>query len=806
MQRTSVAMAAPALAPPIFLAAWVAGTPAFAQPRLPASPRPPSAAASANVTAGPAPASASAEDHLTIDPALEHPARRPDELVTLSLENADLPDLVRTMSEMTGKRFVLGATPKSFQATVVAPQRVTVAEAYQAFLVVLAANHLTVVPRGRFLKIVDAQDAVREAPVQSAKDGVSAEERYVTYLHRVAHVSADEVATSVLSKMASHDGAIVPYGSLLLLTDTGANVQRMMRVLDEIDVAQAEDKVWLEPLKYVPSADVKRELDELLDTKGAEKDRPKAPPSAGASARVVKIVALDRPNALLIVGSRGGYERLLELVRAIDVATPSEGQMHVVMLEHADAKKIVGPINEAVSAAAGSGGPGPTAAAAANAARVLEAPVKVSAEETNNALIVTASAHDFAAVREVIRRLDQPRRQVYIEAVVMDLSVQRTNALETAFHGFAPAGGNGSVAYGGNSPLKSLLLPTDSNALQALVLGVRGPSIPVPDFLQTALGTSSIPGLGFFLDAYGVLSDSDILQTPHVLATDNSPAEIHVQLNTSLQRNAPSFGTPSTTGSASGATSALAGLSLFSAPAAANYGKIGPKIKITPHIDESDDVRLDVEETISDVSSGPQGSLGTIDFTERGATTTLTVKDRHTAVIGGLVRDKVAHNVTKVPLLGDIPVIGALFRSSIDTMDKDNLVLVLTPHIIRTEDDMREIFEQRMQERQEFVDHYFVFRDGPPIGFDPKHGHGLLGELRSSYRDVAEQRTIAPPADGTIASHPPRPGFDLPSANPSAGPTGGVAAAQGPAARSPAPAAPNVSVVPAPRTLERTER
>jgi general secretion pathway protein D len=479
--------------------------------------------------------------------------------------------------------------------------------------------------------------------------------------------------------------------------------------------------------------------------------------------------------------------------------------MHVVMLEHADAKKIVGPINEAVTAAAGTanggGAPGVQGTTAAMA-RVLEAPVKVSAEETSNALIVTASAHDFAAVREVIRRLDRPRRQVYIEAAVLDLSVQRTNALETAFHGFAQPDSAGSVVYGGSNPMKSLLLPTDPSSLQALVLGVRGPSVPVPGFLQSTLGTSSIPGLGFFLDAYSVSTDSDILQTPHVLATDNTPAEIHVQLNTSLQRNVPSYGVPSATGAA-GATGAASALSLFSAPATANYGKIGPKIKITPHIDESDEVRLDVEETISDITSGPQGTLGTIDFTERGATTTLTVKNQHAAIIGGLVKDKVLHNVTKIPLLGDIPVLGALFRSSLDTVEKDNLVLILTPYIIRNEDDMREIFEKRMQERQEFLDHYFVFRDGPPLGFDPKHGRGMLAEVRASFAEADERRRFeSPPPDTLVASHLPRPALDMPSTQP------GVASAQAAPAGSTPPASPpaNLHVATPVRTVDKVER
>jgi general secretion pathway protein D len=718
------------------------------------------AATMAGILSAPGLARAQKDEPPAVDGSIEHAPRRPDEMVTLSLQNAELPDLVRVMSEMTGKRFLVAAVPKSFQATIVSPQKVTVAEAYQAFLAVLAANHLTVVPRGRFYKIVDAQDAVHEAPVAAARDATP-EERYVTYVHRVGHVSAEEVSSGVLSKLASHDGAVIAYGNVLLLTDTGANVQRMLRVLAEIDVAQAEDQVWLEPLQYVPAADVKKELDELLDL-GPKGDKAGKGAPPGGDARVTKVVALDRPNALLVVGSPAGYERLLELVRSIDVALPVEGQMHVVMLEHADAKKIVGPINEALSAAGGGGGGNAGAAGSPTPAtsKVLEAPVKVSAEETNNALIVTASAHDFAAVREVIRRLDQPRRQVYIEAVVLDLSVQRSTTLDTALHGFDALSG-GALGYGGSNPMSSLLLPTDSTSLQALVLGVRGPDVQVPSFLQSTLGTTSIPGIGFFLDAYARTADSDILSTPHILATDNTPAELHVQLNTSLQRNAPSYGVPGTTGA--GSSAAASAFAMYSAPASANYGKIGPQIKVTPHIDESDEVRLDVTETISDIGA-THGTLGTVDFTERGAQTTLTVKDGHTAVIGGLVRDRILHQATKIPLLGDIPVIGALFRSTVDTTEKGNLVLVLTPHIIRSEDDMRRIFEQRMQERQEFLDHYFVFRDEPPVGFDPARGHGMLATVRASYGDVAARKRLEAPAlGGTVAAHEPREAMSMPN-------------------------------------------
>jgi general secretion pathway protein D len=405
-------------------------------------------------------------------------------------------------------------------------------------------------------------------------------------------------------------------------------------------------------------------------------------------------------------------------------------------------------------------------------------------------------------VREVIRRLDRPRRQVYIEAVVMDLSVDRTEQIEPAMHGFqdlSGALGAGSVAYGGFNPLRSLLTPTDPTALQGMVLGVRGPTIPVPGFLQSAIGQSSIPGIGFLVDASVVSQDSDILQTPNIMATDNVPAEIHVQLNTSLQRNASSISLPGTGGTGAGA-SPLAGFTPFTAPAVQNYGKIGPKILVTPHLNESDDVRLEIDEIISDLTpEQPQGSLGTVNFIEREAKTTLTVKDGRTAVIGGLVRDVVQHAQTKVPVLGDIPVIGALFRSSKDVSNKANLVLVLTPHIVRDEDDMVRIFDKRMQERQQFLDHYFLFRDdrGPPAGFGPEHGRGMLAEMRAAARAVEDERKVEPPAvEGTVASHDPHPPLDLPTTGAGAG------ASPSPAMLQPA----SLNVAPPARTVERVEK
>lgn len=665
-------------------------------------------------------------------PELHFEPKSPDYKVSLVLEDAELSELVRTIGQLTGRRFIV-ASPhaKGLKATLFAPEKVTVAEAYEAFLAVLQANALTVIPSGAFWKIVDTQDVAKQAtPVVLLDEGATREERYVTHVLRLHHVNADDIAANVLSKFTTRDAAVVPYapGNLLILTDTGENIRRMQRILEDVDVAQPGDKVWMVPLFYVAAADIQKKLAEVFDLKASAK-----PGGLPGGDRLTRLVALDRPNSLLVVGSEASYHRVLAFLERIDIPVASEGAIHVVLLEHSDAKKIVPAINEALQSA----GPSGAAAKGANGAEplaLLDSQVKVSAEETTNSILVTSSEHDFAAVRDVIAKLDKPKRQVYIDVVVMDVTLQRDTNIGVQWHGIGGLGSNGTSVYGGMNALNSIGQPLTAAAsaasdttLQALALGIRGPTM-------TAFG-ESIPAFGAFIEASAHTLDSDILQTPHILATDNVPSEFHVTVNRSLQQNAQSYS--SLTG-ATGASSSFLG----TAPALNNYKPLGPQIKITPHVNESDDVRLDIIETISDTTGIPEGTLGTLPFTERGATTTLTVHDQQTCVIGGLVADKISHETVKVPLLGDIPLIGALFRRVNDTREKSDLVLVLTPYIVRDQEDMRRIVEKRMDERQELLDHQALFSDRPlrPTKTFAR-ARGLLGLIRRA--EIAAEEEMA---------------------------------------------------------------
>jgi general secretion pathway protein D len=469
----------------------------------------------------------------------------------------------------------------------------------------------------------------------------------------------------------------------------------------------------------------------------------------------------------VIVGTEGGYRRALDLIKRMDVPESNEGELHVVALQYADAKKIAPAITQALTGASGPSGPQAAGGTAPlGSAAVLEAPVKISPEDTTNSLIIASSARDYAAIREVISKLDQPHRQVYIEAVVLDVSMNRTSELGLQYHGAGPSS-SGSLVYGGLDALASIQGPAgaDASTLQGLALGVQGPStgLTLPGLSGTGL---SIPAFGMLLTALASNSDADILSTPHILASDNTPAEIKVQLHTSMQKNAASFSLPGASSSALSAASPA----ISSTP---QYATLGPRIRIVPHVNDSDDVRLDIDEQISDAGVVDSGSLGTLSYNERDATTTLTVKDQQTVVIGGLVRDNVTHSTTKIPVLGDIPLLGALFRSTTDTVVKQNLVLILTPYIIRDQDDLRRIFERKMEERQDFIDHTTLFSSH---GYDPPHDYvraeGLLGGVRRECKQVLARQEIerlrAPRELQTHAGVTP---IDLPSTAPAAHPS-----------------------------------
>jgi general secretion pathway protein D len=691
-------------------------------------------------------------------------------LVSFSLDEADLPELVKAISNLTGRRFIYGGKLRQIKASVYAPDKVTVAEAYAAFLSILQSNGLTVIPCGRFLKVIESGSVESQTtPVAGTATPVPDEDRYMTRLYRVSNASANDVA-AVLGRFKTKEADITVYEptGLLIITDTGTNIRRLLRIVEELDVPSAGDQIWMQPIHHRQADELAAELSELIGTGGGG-----GKGGRGGTAGQARILSDPRNNQLVIVASETDYLRLLELIKRVDVPDVAEGGVHVLGLQHAQCDELSKTLNEIMggSRGAGRGARGKTpaatlAGAAGGAEAVFEGQVTVACDSATNSLITTSSLRDYAALRNVVDQLDRPRRQVFIEAVIMDVNVDHATDLGVGYHagGTSDLGGSGPTTfYGGVNAAQSMTgVPAN---LEALAFGVKGPDL---EGTSNLLGTGiSIPGFSAVLHAAATSGDSNVLATPHVLATDNIPAEINIGQNIPLQTNVG--GSSSLAGLASSSdTSGLTGLSGLlsgSSNQAAPRQDVGIKLNITPHINDSDQVRMELKEEFSDAGAA-EGALGAVPINKRTASTTVIVRDQQTVVIGGLVREMKVDGETKVPVLGDIPVLGILFRQSQKKTQKTDLLLILTPHIIRDQNDLRRIFEQKMQQRQEFIDRYTVFESTNPWEPPPDYTrtNGLLEHIRrAQLRELEHWQLAEKLKPKSSVTHEPTKPIPLPS-------------------------------------------
>ncbi|HWA78375.1 MAG TPA: type II secretion system secretin GspD [Polyangiaceae bacterium] len=706
-------------------------------------------------------------------------------LVKFNLQDADLAELVNHISGLTGRRFIYGAKVRQVKATVVSPEPVTLEEAYQAFLSILEANGMTVVPHGRFLKIVDSGGVVGAAtPLYARGEPVPDSDRYVTRLYRLENVSPDEVMP-ILTKFKSKEADVSAYnpGKLLIITDTATQVQRLIRIVEEIDVGGVGQHMWIEPVRNGTATDMAKRMNELFEL-GA----PAQPGQPSKSGGLSRVLADEPSNNLIVVGTEDSYMRLLELMKRLDAKNNDGGRVHVLPLQHAIAEEMSNTLSQMLSG----GAKNPQQGGSANG--MFEGDVKVTADKSTNSLLVNSSNRDYATLRLVIDKLDRARRQVFIEAVIMDLAVSDQSTIGMAFHGgdTLDTGGRNSLLLGGFRAGSSIAFPTDPSLLQGFAAGIRGADLPnTGDILGTGF---SIPSFGVVLNALASSGKSNVLATPHIIATDNVAAEISIGDNIPLQTNVgglPASGLAGLAGNTGAAANPLAllgglgGLGGFSAP----RQDVGNKIKVTPHVNESNQVRLEIDQESSSPGAAV-GALGAIPIQKRTANTTVVVQDQQTVVIGGLMKDEYVTSREKVPLLGDIPLLGALFRQTTTTKRKANLLLILTPHVIRDQSDLRRIFERKMQERQEFLDRYFVFsgQDWTPPR-DWTRTNGLVEEIRKAYRELEEKARIEDESQAEeLGERTPSAPIELPG-DVRAGATGGGPAAGAAAAGNAAGAA-----------------
>ncbi|MCK5690826.1 type II secretion system protein GspD, partial [Myxococcota bacterium] len=352
-------------------------------------------------------------------------------------------------------------------------------------------------------------------------------------------------------------------------------------------------------------------------------------------------------------------------------------------------------------------------------ADLFEGEIKVTADKATNALIIVASGHDFRALRRIIEKLDIPRRQVYIEAAILEVTVNDTNERSINWHtpmSFAGkdlpggVGGDGSFGYlqsaqntGGISPTLAAL--SSPEALLGMaggsVVGLVGKGISIP------VGDSEItlPSFGLILKALQSSSSAQILSTPHILTTDNEEASIEVGQKIPFRRGT-SMPNMSSLGGVAGGSSLSSLSSMSSMFSSTDRIDVSLKLTVTPQINAHNKIRLEIDQQIEDVVGREEQTQQPI-TANRAVKTVIVLEDQQTVVIGGLIRDRTRESESKIPLLGDLPILGWFFKQRSTEIEKVNLVLILTPYIIHDASDFQKIFERKINEYEEFAASYY---------------------------------------------------------------------------------------------------
>jgi general secretion pathway protein D len=498
---------------------------------------------------------------------------------------------------------------------------------------------------------------------------------------------------------------------------------------------------------------------------------PGAPPAGGgaesAEISISKVVADERTNKLIIISDEKSFQRIVELVRQLDTPTAGEGTIHVIFLKNANAEDLSNTLqNLASGASRRSGGtvippvpgagslsspPGVAAPRSGGTAELFSGEVKVTADKPSNSLVVIASASDFAVVQRLIEKLDRPRRQVFVEAVIMEIDIDNTGNLGVGMHLAVPVNtpnGKGFIPIGLEPGKISSLNPSSALQLGGFLTGLVGPvSAELKDIFP-------FPSVGVVIQALQSNSDVNVLSTPHLIAQDNEESEIIVGSNVPFQAGYnPGFATGAgTTTSGSTTNNLLASPYAVSLIAPIQRQNVDLKLKIKPQIHEGDMVRMDIEESQEEIVSNDP-TLGPT-TAKRSVKTKVVVKDQSTIVIGGLVQERNLTSVSKVPLLGDIPILGWAFRSTSTQKKKTNLLLLLTPYIIRDQSDFRRILERKQREHRELYELYY----GKKPEFTLAEGSSRPGPLTRIRQQVqTENQKIENGGPGTPSEKTIRP-------------------------------------------------
>jgi len=664
-----------------------------------------------------------------------------DQGTEINVKNAEIEAIIRIFSKKTKRNYILDERVKG-KVSIYLPGRVSTEDSLRILDSVLGMKGFASVPIGENLwKIVPSKEAI-QGTIPTILDGMEPAEvgsSVVTRLHQLRYLAADE-AKDLLAPLVSSDGLLNAYTGTnsLIIIDSEDNIARLIDIVSGLDVPASDREMLIIPIEHADATDIADKVNEILqdqeeDTAASASDpavrarlRALAARAAAARARgqdapevpgeltsatvgtrggrAPKIIADQRTNSLIVLADENTSTRIRALVSQLDSEVDRSGfRFYVYACQHANAVELAevlsglagGTTTAGTGRTAGLQQTGTTETGLSGAqsraqgrlaaqtrspgqSRLASQPgrtptsvsfgedVSITADPATNSLVIYSGRADYEKILELLKQLDLKRRQVLVEAVILEVSIDEGITLGTEF--LTSAGGQDGGIFAQSSFGNNLaqLIQNPAQLANFTMAAASSGTLTLP-------GNITIPTQTVLLNAAASNTNVNVLSAPNILATDNEPAEIIVG------QNVPFL--------ASRGTSTDNLSNVFST---VDRQDVGITLRLTPQISSSDTVRLNIFTEVSDViGATAESELGPT-TTVRTSETTVITKNNQMIVIGGLMSDGITSSNRGVPFLKDIPVLGHLFRTTIERTERTNLLIFITPRILKDQFDVRE--------------------------------------------------------------------------------------------------------------------
>jgi len=609
--------------------------------------------------------------------------------VTFNFNNADIRSVIKFVSNFTGRNFLVDNRVKG-KVTIISPKALPADAAYQVFLSILEVNGFTAVAGQNVTKIIPLAISRQKAIRVRFKDQSEAGDEMITQVIPLKYAQA-RLLVGVLRPIIATLGNITAYApaNILLVTDTAANIRRILSIIHALDVSEAVG-VKLIRLKYASAEKLAKILTDMFTSKtGTAAGRAVARPGlAGltslSASSAVKVTAYNPENMLIIVAPAASVAAINSLIEKLDLPPSVDaGLLQVRYLKNADAEAIAKVLNEMLSGVSQSQASlGAAGGAKKPKGKVLfTGKVKVVADPATNALLISADLNDRKALNKIIDKLDIRRLQVFIEALIIEVSASKAQQFGVEWRALGDFTQPGRRPVGGTSFGNQAGTNINTVGANPLAAG-NGLAVGVVDGTITFGGTEFL-NLAALVRALEADTNTNVLSTPNLLTMDNEEAEIVVGQNVPFVT-----GSSSTQGGTANPFTTI------------QRQDVGLTLRVTPQISEGDTVRLKIFQEISSIAPNTSGASDII-TNKRSVKTVVLARDTQTIVLGGLIRNDDTESVQKVPCIGSIPILGEPFKFTELTKNKTNLMVFLKPHIINTARDIKTITQDKYLNMQD---------------------------------------------------------------------------------------------------------